>query len=178
MARPREIITKSELAKELGLSKVRVSQFCKMPGFPVRSDGRISLQEALAWYRGCGLEGQPLKRGPKPKPVEQRATCRATSAQLYHTSAIHDVVLETVRRFAAPEKVLKCARVALKAGCSPAQAFRVATWFSVTPSIATEELTEADLNTFNQVTEEQWRSVLGTNFDFEAAGELYDRAEE
>jgi hypothetical protein len=45
-----EIIRKSELAAELGLSKARISQLVKI-GLPVRSDGRLDRAQALAWLK-------------------------------------------------------------------------------------------------------------------------------
>jgi len=49
MARPRSLITKAEFARELNISKGRVSQLLKL-GLPVR-DGRIDRVEGGCWYR-------------------------------------------------------------------------------------------------------------------------------
>jgi hypothetical protein len=49
MARPRSLITKAEFARELNISKGRVSQLLKL-GLPVR-DGRIDRVEGACWYR-------------------------------------------------------------------------------------------------------------------------------
>ena len=49
MARPRSLITKAEFARELNISKGRVSQLLKL-GLPVR-DGRIDRVEGASWYR-------------------------------------------------------------------------------------------------------------------------------
>jgi phage terminase Nu1 subunit (DNA packaging protein) len=42
------IVTKSELADELGVSRPRISQFVAL-GMPVRLDGRVDLQSACEW---------------------------------------------------------------------------------------------------------------------------------
>src|SRR5215210_603814 len=42
------IITKSNLAAELGISKARVSQYVA-EGLPVRSDGKLNRDDALNW---------------------------------------------------------------------------------------------------------------------------------
>jgi hypothetical protein len=53
-----EVITKAELARELDLSRARVSQLCKI-GLPVRPDGRLNRAEALAWVKAnvCSWRG-------------------------------------------------------------------------------------------------------------------------
>jgi hypothetical protein len=43
-----EILTKSELAEELTVTRGRVSQFISM-GMPVRHDGRVDLEERCRW---------------------------------------------------------------------------------------------------------------------------------
>ena len=43
-----ERITKAELARRLGLSKPRVSQYIGM-GLPVLPDGAVDYQAAVAW---------------------------------------------------------------------------------------------------------------------------------
>ena len=45
-----ETITKAAFARELGISKPRVSQFVLM-GLPVRPDGRLDRVAALQWHR-------------------------------------------------------------------------------------------------------------------------------
>jgi hypothetical protein len=47
---PDETISKAHLARELGVSRARVSQFVGR-GLPVRPDGRLDRGRALAWVR-------------------------------------------------------------------------------------------------------------------------------
>lgn len=46
------IITKAELARELDLSRARISQLCKI-GLPVRPDGKVNRAEAVEWVKAC-----------------------------------------------------------------------------------------------------------------------------
>lgn len=65
-----ESITKANFAREIGVSKARVSQIVK-GGLPVLSDGRLDRQDALDWY--CANITPPMiKRGrqnPTPELV-------------------------------------------------------------------------------------------------------------
>ena len=45
-----DVITKAELARELGVSRARVTQLCEL-GLHVRPDGKLNRAEALEWYR-------------------------------------------------------------------------------------------------------------------------------
>jgi hypothetical protein len=67
MGRPKSIISKSELAAVLGLSKGRISQLSKREDFPSRPDGRVDREKAIRWYNDVGLAQQVTKRGPKPR---------------------------------------------------------------------------------------------------------------
>ena len=44
------VITKADLARELNLSRARISQLCQI-GLPVRPDGKLNRAEALAWVK-------------------------------------------------------------------------------------------------------------------------------
>src|ERR1044071_4050915 len=52
------LITKAELARELDLSRARISQLCKI-GLPVRPDGKVNRVEAVAWVKAniCSWRG-------------------------------------------------------------------------------------------------------------------------
>lgn len=47
-----ETISKAELARELGISRVRVNQYCTK-GMPTRSDGKLDRERALKWISGA-----------------------------------------------------------------------------------------------------------------------------
>ena len=68
------IITKAVLASELGLSKGRISQYVTA-GLPVRADGKLDRDEALAWvklnrstFRGADKgAARAAKLAPRPE---------------------------------------------------------------------------------------------------------------
>lgn len=75
------VITKSQLADHLGITRGRVSQYLKM-GLPVRTDGRVDLSAALNWiksnvdvsYRGGGAAEAVAKTGrDEENPVDAAA---------------------------------------------------------------------------------------------------------
>ena len=71
MARPKQYVSKSEIAKELGVSKGRVTQLVKA-GMPVQADGRIGLDKARKWY-AANIRPQ-VKPAQRPKPPAQPAS--------------------------------------------------------------------------------------------------------
>ena len=73
-----EMITKTELARKLGVTKSRVTQLCRA-GLPVGPDGRVELQSALAWVtshvdqsRGRWNTSRSAST-PAPEPVQTSA---------------------------------------------------------------------------------------------------------
>ncbi len=73
-----EKITKTDLARKLGVTKSRVTQLCRA-GLPVGPDGRVELQAALAWVtthvdqsRGRWNTSRPAPVGT-PQPVQTPA---------------------------------------------------------------------------------------------------------
>ena len=82
------IITKSALAAELGLSKGRISQYVTA-GLPVRPDGKLDRDEALAWVK--------LKRSTF-RDADKGATRAAKLAASPSTPPDADLDLEGERR--------------------------------------------------------------------------------
>ena len=74
MGRPKSIISKSELAKELSLSKGRISQLVKA-GLPVRPDGRVDRGKALAWIEAH------VRHQAKPGPRKSHTDTPALGVQ-------------------------------------------------------------------------------------------------
>jgi hypothetical protein len=67
------VITKAALARELGLSRARISQLCRT-GLPVRPDGKLDRAKAVAWVKAnvdSWRGGWCLRRkaGPRPGPM-------------------------------------------------------------------------------------------------------------
>ena len=50
MRNSKKVLSKSQLAGALGVSRGRISQLIAV-GLPVRADSKIDLDEAAAWYR-------------------------------------------------------------------------------------------------------------------------------
>ena len=56
------VITKTALAAELGISKARVSQYCR-DGMPVLPDGKLNRDDALNWIRNRVKSGHHEGKG-------------------------------------------------------------------------------------------------------------------
>jgi hypothetical protein len=81
-----KVITKADLARELNLSRARISQLCH-EGLPVRPDGKLNRTEVLSWVKryccpyaggwGMGLRAkeQKKKRQRAPMPEASMAEC-------------------------------------------------------------------------------------------------------
>jgi len=134
-----DVITKAELARELNLSRARISQLCKS-GLPIRPDGKLNRAEAVAWVEGnvCSwLGGWELRK-------KSRGGMSAAVAELPELSESADLELpdwegelreagavdfmNEVRRTGNIENF---ARVALRFGCTMQQAFAVARFFDI-----------------------------------------------
>lgn len=184
MARPKTIVTKSELAGILGLSKARISQLSKREDFPRRPDGRVDREKAVKWYHDVGLAEQTSKRGPKAK-VPRAAKEPAPAAPPIQSAPLADcgdgarrVAIGILQQIAAPLEVLMFARVCLRAGCTPVQAYALAGWFGIQPAVNLAGLSCDDLAdaAFPEPTPAQWRGLLDENFDFAAGDELENSA--
>jgi len=137
------VITKAELARELNLSRARVSQLSKM-GLPVRPDGKLNRVEALAWVTGnvCswlgGWELRKTRGGTNPAPMP------AAVADLPELGELPDLeipdwegeireaaVIDFMNEARRTGNIETFARVALRFGCTMQQAFAVARWFDL-----------------------------------------------
>ena len=77
------IITKAELARELDLSRARISQLCKS-GLPVRPDGKLNRAEAVEWVKAnvCSWLGGwwgDLRKKHMERAGRRRAPMQAAS---------------------------------------------------------------------------------------------------
>ena len=99
------VITKADLARELNLSRARISQLCQI-GLPVRPDGKLNRAEALAWvkanhcpWRG-GWWGDLRKKNKTVRPGRrQRAPMpEASMAGGMDGAAWADLVLADMER--------------------------------------------------------------------------------
>src|ERR1039458_8320855 len=78
MGRPKSLVGKSELARELGLSRGRVSQLLR-EGMPARPDGLVNREECVAWYReNVVARCRELDEGDRPATAKN---VRSSAAQ-------------------------------------------------------------------------------------------------
>lgn len=169
MARPKTLITKSELAAFLRLSPGRVSQLVSK-GLPVRADGKVSRDEAVAWYRANVREAtSDRKRGPRPKAVAAALAGGACEAD-----AAHEAVVDTLRLIAAPSESLRLARAALLIGCTPVQAYGLALWFSC-QVVGPVDVEPEEVSDFQEPEQRDWKQLLGADFDFAGGEALFEK---
>ena len=144
-----DVITKAELARELNLSRARISQLCGM-GLPVRTDGKLNRAEAVAWVKAnvCSLRGgwwgnlrQKAGRGRAPIPAADLAG-EMDLGELPALTALPDTpdliaeigeaaVIDFMNEARRTGNIENFARVALRFGCTMQQAFAVARWFDL-----------------------------------------------
>ncbi len=171
-----KLITPAEYARLRGLNRSTIGRQIAEGKIPTAADGKIDPVAAdrardrnLDQGRREQAARQKARRAKKPIPLAVQPIRRAL------TAADKGAVVDTLRQITAPAEVLQFARVGRRAGCSPQQAYVLATWFSVQPSLNIDGLEVEDLcNGFEDPTEAQWREVLGKDFDFGAADAKYD----
>jgi hypothetical protein len=145
-----DVITKAELARELDLSRARITQLCRI-GLPVRTDGKLNRAEAVAWVKAnvCSWRGGWWLRKAKPAGVGQQATMPADSltggmdlGELPELGELPDLpdpiaeigeaaVIDFMNEVRRTGNVEAFARLALRFGCTMQQAFAVARWFDL-----------------------------------------------
>jgi hypothetical protein len=144
-----DVITKAELARELDLSRARISQLCGM-GLPVRPDGRVNRADAVAWVKAniCSWRGgwwgnlrQKAGRGRAPIPAADLAGGMDLGelpelAELPDTPDLiaeigEAAVIDFMNEARRTGNVETFARLALRFGCTMQQAFAVARWFDM-----------------------------------------------
>ena len=138
-----DVITKADFARELNLSRARISQLCKI-GLPVRPDGKLNRAEALAWVKGnvfSWLGGWELR---KPRGGANPAPMPAAVADLPEFDELPDLeipdwegelreaaVIDFMNEVRQTGNMESFARVALRFGCTMQQAFAVARFFDM-----------------------------------------------
>ena len=144
-----EVITKAEFARELSLSRARISQLCKI-GRPVRPDGKLNPAQAVAWVKANrfpwlgGWELRKKTRGgadaaPMPAVLVEDGI---GIPQLPDPSELPELpdwegeireqsVIEFMNEVRRTGKIESFARVALRFGCTMKQAFALARFFDL-----------------------------------------------
>jgi len=147
-----DVITKAELARELDLSRARISQLCMM-GLPVRPDGKLNRAEAVVWVKAnvCSWRGGwwgdlrqktgQAGRGRAPMPAASLAV-GVEVGELPELAELPDTpdliaeigeaaVIDFMNEARRTGNIENFARVALRFGCTMQQAFAVARWFDL-----------------------------------------------
>lgn len=182
------IISKTELARELRVSKGRVSQMLRC-GLPVRADGFIDRDLAVAWYASNvvphsrealprrAVGSPPGEPGHAAIPPGGRIIPAVPLPTAQHSGALgaHAAVVDALRRVASSLEILAFGRVALAAGAVPTVAYVLALWHGTAAVMAIDALDDNDVRDFREPTETEWRELLGGDFDFDRAGALYDQ---
>jgi hypothetical protein len=124
-------ISKGELAAELKLTRARVSQFVAA-GLPVRPDGRLNRDEALAWCRehwrpnsgGWGVNGRAT-RTARAK-AEKQVVAVSAESDYERLSDYGRGFVDAVNFMRDPHHVKAFAEVAASHGCTAAQSYGTA----------------------------------------------------
>ncbi|WP_321473019.1 hypothetical protein [uncultured Paludibaculum sp.] len=173
-----ETISKSELAGLLKLTRARVSQFVAA-GLPVRPDGRLNRAEALEWCRknwrpdsgGWGVNGRATRTArAKTGPKAQRKATAGSGVELPDPAA-----LASDRKWLAevtgPPALEAAARVAIRLGCTQAQAFGMTSWLTVLPALFSSCHDDALCG----LPQPDWTAIF-EGLDLEAAEVAFDEA--
>jgi phage terminase Nu1 subunit (DNA packaging protein) len=75
MARPKQFVSKAQIAKTLKLSRGRISQLIQL-GMPVRQDGLVNEAEAVEWHR------QHVRRRANPTGAQPTTDGRTSAAEV------------------------------------------------------------------------------------------------
>jgi hypothetical protein len=134
-----DVITKAELARELNLSRARISQLCKA-GLPVRPDGKLNHEEAVAWVKGNvfswlgGWELRKARGGAMPAAVAvlpEFGELPDLEIPDWEGEIREAAVIDFMNEVRRTGNIENFARVALRFGCTVQQAFAVARFFDI-----------------------------------------------
>jgi hypothetical protein len=144
-----DVISKAELARELDLSRARISQLCMM-GLPVRPDGKLNRAEAVTWVKAnvCSWRGGwwgdlRQKAGRRRAPIAADSLPGglelATLPELGEPPDLPDpiaeigeaAVIDFMNEVRRTGNIESFARMALRFGCTMQQAYAVARWFDL-----------------------------------------------
>ena len=129
-------ITKAAFAREIGVSKARVSQLVKL-GLPVLPSGRLHRREARDWY-GANITPPIIKRrlqnptlelmeasDPAPPEEEARLITKAQFRECWRQAGLEGAAW-VANELRHPKRVQVIAEMAARLGCTAAQAYGIA----------------------------------------------------
>jgi transcriptional regulator with XRE-family HTH domain len=180
--KPDEWLTRAQTAEKLGISPSLVSRYVRK-GMPSRaSDKKISREVAEEWYRANILRfrgGSFLhdfregKLSPQAIAMLPKGAVESLPKTKLFTEEEHQARLDALAAITAPEEQERFARVALRLGCTPEQAYMLALWYASQQTIV---LTDIGVDDLCDTGEPNWLRVLGKAVDFDALDDVYEMA--
>ena len=189
------VITKADLAREIGVSKSRVSQYVKS-GLPVRSDGKLDREAALTHLRmyrvsDVGSTKGPvrakhlLETGPQvyvaadEQPYSETFRKRASEADKAAVTVLHQLLVKSRRMMA---------RAAIECGASLEVAYNLTDFLHADLAEAAHDVLHArGTRAFNgpglgvmdqclgpEPSWEQYADAIGEAFDKQAFDDAFD----
>ncbi len=115
----RDVITKSGLAKLIGISKARVSQYVQ-EGMPVRPDGKLNRAEALDWI------DHYIFRPDRPS-AKRQAELQQLEAHFHETIEAAQLkgMQDAINALRKPDAKRVIGETARALGCSPMQIYGI-----------------------------------------------------
>jgi hypothetical protein len=179
----RKLVSPAAYARSRGLNRSTISRQIR--------DGKIPTLEGMLDPEIADLareknldqgkrSDEAVRKAQRDDATKRAAVPSVPVPTVQHSGApvAHAAVVDALRRVTAPLEILAFAKVALAAGASPTIAFVLGVWYATAPVMALAELDDNDIRDFGEPTEAEWRELLGGDFDFDDAGEVYDRATE
>jgi hypothetical protein len=153
-------ITRAEAAKRLKVSAVMVGKYVGR-GLPTRSDKRIPWPQADAWVKTHIHKSRSGNFASRTRAAHANEDVRRSAK------------LEALNEITSTAEMARFARVALRMGCTPEQAYMLSLWFA---SQATLALTDIDTDEIPDTPEPDWEAALGKKIDFKRLDDLMEQA--
>ena len=149
-----DVISKAGLARELEVSRARISQLCRL-GLPVRPDGKLNRTEAVSWVEanivscrngsGGNLRHRPKYAGPQralmptasrgmesvPSDGSGLADLPTFEMEDWKGEIREQAVIDFINAVRHTANIENFARMSLRFGCSMQQAYAIAQWFDL-----------------------------------------------
>lgn len=130
-----QVVSQAEFARQMGLHRSQISRLVKR-GLPVRDDGQLDQGAAQAWCeQNHSSKGWRGARGDRRKEKAQKPKSAATGSLVRLDVDHFPSIAKLLLLMTSPENTALVAGMALRAGCAPREAYRVAlfvrVWISV-----------------------------------------------
>ena len=151
----RDVITKSGLAKLIGISKARVSQYVQ-EGMPVRPDGKLDKAEVLDWVDHYIFrpDRPSAKRQAEVNQLEEKFHTAIEAAKL---KGAQDAI-NALRR---PGNIEAIGLIARALGCSPMQTYGLCRYYDLLLAMWAPAEDEND-SCIELYPDPNWREIMPT----------------